>query len=119
MGEHIAVRYLQRKGFTIIERNYTKKWGEIDIIARKGRILNFVEVKSKTGSPTMSQNSFGGEYRPEDGMHRWKIERLKRTILSYLAESRFAGEWQFDLVTIYLDPATRTAKVRFMENLIL
>ncbi|MCG2694717.1 YraN family protein, partial [Candidatus Parcubacteria bacterium] len=46
LGEGIACNYLKNEGFNIIERNYWKPWGEIDIIAQKGAILHFVEVKS-------------------------------------------------------------------------
>ncbi len=117
MGEHIAVRYLENKGFSIIERNYTKKWGEIDIVARKGGVLHFIEVKSKTGQP--EPYARGGAYRPEDGMHSRKVERLKRTLQTYLLERRYDGPWAFGLVVLYLDPVARTAQVRFMEDLIL
>lgn len=46
LGEEIAVKYLKNKGFLIITQNYLKKCGEIDIIAQKGKILHFVEVKT-------------------------------------------------------------------------
>jgi Holliday junction resolvase-like predicted endonuclease len=46
LGELIATRYFSERGFRLVERNYTKKWGEIDIIVEKGGITHFVEVKS-------------------------------------------------------------------------
>ena len=46
IGENIAVKFLMKHNFSIIERNYTKKWGEIDIIAEKSNKLYFIEVKS-------------------------------------------------------------------------
>ncbi len=117
IGENIAVLYLKRKGFSIVERNYTKKWGEIDIVAEKDGILHFIEVKAKTGKP--ATNSPNGTYRPEDGMHPWKIGRLKRTIQTYLAERCYEGEWRFGLITVYLNPANKTAQVQFLEDIIL
>ena len=48
IGENIAVRFLVKHNFSILERNYTKKWGEIDIIAEKSSKLYFIEVKSVT-----------------------------------------------------------------------
>ena len=126
IGEDIAVKYLGNKGFTIIERNYRKKYGEIDIIAKKGTILHFIEVK------TVSHENFvcfSGEnvsretdhYRPEDNIHPYKLKRLARTIQVYLLEkfSKKEPEWQFDAITVRLDRETRRAKVKFLENIIL
>ncbi len=116
VGEDIAVRYLLGKGYSIVERNYTKKWGEIDIVAKKGTMLYFVEVKAKTqhlGPRTIDA------YQAEDGMHPWKLRRLRRTIQTYLIERRYDGEWEFGLLTAYLNPASRTAQVKFLENIII
>lgn len=110
IGEHVAVRYLQNKGYSVTERNYTKKWGEIDIIAKKGKILHFIEVKSKTAG--------GGDYHVEEQMHSWKQDRLRRTIQTYLAENK-VGEWQFDLLTVELGFDLKEAKVELLENIIL
>ena len=46
IGEDIAEKFLMKSGFTIVERNYTRKWGEIDIIAKKRGVVCFFEVKS-------------------------------------------------------------------------
>ena len=122
MGESIAAKYLINKGFFIIDRNYRRKWGELDIIAKKDGIIHFVEVK------TVSRQSYGGHfeqeinnYRPEDNMHPWKIKRLQRAIQTYLLEKYKKEEppWQFDLACVFLDQERRVAKVRFMENIIL
>ncbi len=121
-GERLAAKYLENKGFSIIDKNYSRKWGELDIIAQKDDCVHFVEVK------TVSRRSFGGKfeqeinnYRPEDNMHPWKLKRLSRAIQTYLLE-KFRNKdpkWQFDLVCVFLDQEKRIGKVRFMENLIL
>jgi putative endonuclease len=122
MGESIATKYLEKKGFLVIDRNYRRKWGELDIIAQKDGLVHFVEVK------TVSRKSFGGHfeqeinnYRPEDNMHSWKLKRLRRATQTYLLEKYKASEpsWQFDLACVFLDQERRVAKVRFIENLIL
>ena len=121
-GESVAGKWLENKGYFIIDRNYKRKWGELDIIAQKNEILHFVEVK------TVSRRSFGGHfeqeinnYRPEDNMHPWKLKRLRRALQTYLLEKYKVKEppWQFDLVCVFLDQEKRVAKVRFMENIIL
>ncbi len=121
-GEDIAAKYLERKGFFVVNRNYRKKWGELDIVAEKNGKVYFVEVK------TVSRRSFGGHfeqevnnYRPEDNVHPVKLKRLARTIQTYLLEKyrKSDPEWQFDLICVFLDMEKRVAKVRLMENIIL
>ena len=67
LGEDLACEFLIKHGFLILERNYTKKWGEIDIIAQKGDRRYFIEVKSKS----VSSLDYVSEEtnRPEDNMH--------------------------------------------------
>ncbi len=114
VGEFIACRYLKNKGFSIVERNYTKKWGEIDIIAQKEGVTHFVEVKSKEVLGLQSIKQDG--YRPEDAMHPWKLSRLKRTIQTYLLENDVAGDWQLDLAIVYFSTITKEGKVEILEN---
>lgn len=121
LGEEISCNYLEKHGFSILERNYTKKWGEIDIITQKDNILYFIEVKSKSVS---SLDFVSGETtqtgRPEDNMHPWKLKRLSRTIQTYLIHNRIGNTpWQFDLIVVYLDLELRKARVKRVENVIL
>jgi putative endonuclease len=118
LGEEIACTFLMKHGFSILERNYTKKWGEIDIIAQKGEKRYFVEVKSKSVSSldyvTDTTN------RPEDNMHPWKMKRLRRVVETYLISKRLGYvDWQFDLLVVYLDIESRKARVKVVENVIL
>ncbi len=119
IAEHVAVRYLEGKGFSVVERNYTRKWGEIDIVAKKGKVRHFVEVKSKIGEFDLLWVSGEDTYRPEDNMSPRKIQRLRRTIQSYLAEHRYEGEWQTDLMVVILNSDLEEAKVEFLEDVVL
>ncbi len=56
LGEGITCNYLKNKGYSIIETNYWKPWGEIDIIAQKRGVLHFVEVKSTTNNAELTRN---------------------------------------------------------------
>ncbi len=118
LGEGVACMFLVKHGFDILERNYTKKWGEIDIIAQKGDKRYFIEVKSKSvlSLDFVSNN----EGRPEENMHPWKMKRLRRVVETYLISQRLGYvDWQFDLFVVYLDIDGRKARVKVMENIIL
>ena len=127
-GESIAVKYLIKQGFSILDRNYTKKWGEIDIVAEKNKILYFIEVKSVALAEAKAlasrrenvSHETNDDYRAEDNMHPWKLKRLSRTIQTYLIHKRIGNTpWQFDLLLVYIDLKERKARVRVMENIIL
>jgi len=119
LGEDLAVKYLKKRGFSILERNYWKKWGEIDIIAQKGNILHFVEVKAVSHETI---NMFSQEtncFRPEENVHEAKIKRLYRTIETYLAEKNIDGDWQFDVLAVRIGIKDKRAKMSFIENIVL
>ncbi len=133
LGEDIACKYLKNKGFSIVERNYLKKCGEIDIVAKNKDIIHFVEVKSVSRACPSNYNdnlnrkinkeivSSETGYRPEDNLHPWKLERLTKTIQIYLIENNVSDEtnWQFDVITVYIDEEKRISKVFMLENVIL
>jgi putative endonuclease len=117
LGEDISERFLVKKGYTIIERNYRKKWGEIDIVAEKKGVVHFVEVK--TVSCENIVNAKGG-YRPEENVHPWKMKRLARAIQTYIIERRMGErEWIFDVLTVSINFSQKRAWATFLENIIL
>jgi Holliday junction resolvase-like predicted endonuclease len=128
LGENIATKFLVKRGFLILDRNYTKKWGEIDIIAEKGDKLYFIEVKSVSRETlnTFIPKSYSGsderyQSRPEDNMHPWKLKRLSRTIQTYLISKKVSDdkEWQVDLLVVYLCQKEKKAKIKVVSNIIL
>ena len=121
IGEGVACKYLENKGFTVIERNYLKPWGEIDIVARKAKKLYFVEVKSKSCDLELDFALSRETYRPEENMHPQKIQRLRRAIQTYLLDRKIAQTqtWQVDLACVYLDFDIKRARVELMEDIIL
>ncbi|OHA84604.1 MAG: hypothetical protein A2408_03065 [Candidatus Yonathbacteria bacterium RIFOXYC1_FULL_52_10] len=124
LGEDIATRYLKSKGFSVIARNYTKKFGEIDIVARKQGTIHFIEVKTVSreifdvNQKNVSRET--DEYAPEDNIHPWKIKRMVRTAEAYLAEMAPEGEveWQCDAIAILLDIGRRRSVVRMTEHIV-
>ncbi len=119
LGEDLACRFLMKHGFEIVERNYWQKCGEIDIIAKNKGIVHFIEVKSVSCENINNVSDNG--YRPEDNLHSWKLERLKRTIQVYLNNKSVSDEtnWKFDVVTVYIDTENKVSRVNFLENIIL
>ncbi len=127
LGENIACKFLMKQGFAIVERNYTKKWGEIDIIAKKEEKLYFIEVKSVSREvlpvkdTKNSVSDINGEYKAEDNMHPWKLKRLSRTIQTYLLSKNVSDEtdWQLDLLIVYLDLNNKKARIKIINDIIL
>jgi len=122
LGEDIACKFLVRKGFGVIERNYWRKWGEIDIIVKKDRKLHFIEVKTVSCEIIDDvSHETSDKYRPEDNMHEWKLKRLSRIIQTYLIDKNVSCEtdWQFDVITVYIDQKRLISKVFMLENVIL
>lgn len=120
MGESIAVKFLMKHGFSILDRNYTKKWGEIDIVAQKDNKIYFIEVKSVSHLPYRTSD-FDDNYNPEDNMHPWKMKRMARTVQTYLLDKKVDDEveWQVDLLVVYLDLKTGKSEVKVVNDLIL
>ncbi len=124
IGENIATRFLIKHDFSILDRNYTKKWGEIDIVAEKEGKLYFIEVKSISVTDPSALTAKGGakdNYRPEDNMHPWKLKRLSRTIQTYLLSKNVPDdkEWQVDLLIVLLDIKSKKARVKVVKDIIL
>ena len=129
LGEDLACRFLMKRGFDIIERNYLKKCGEIDIIANKCNKIHFIEVKSVSSAnlsgkcetiPDVSSET-NDNFRPEDNVHPGKLQRLAKTMQIYLLERNVPGEtdWQFDVITVYIDKKRLISKIIMLENVII
>lgn len=120
LGEELVVRFLVKRGYEIVDRNFRRPWGEIDIIARKRDRIHFVEVKAVSAGG-MSRESDMDSFRPEDNVHPQKIKRLSRIIQTYLSGSRVSSEtlWQFDVATVQIDMDKKKARVNFIEDIIL
>ena len=90
-GEELAIRWLEEKAYTIIQRNWRYKKLEIDIIASKGRFLHFIEVKTRNFS------RFG---HPEDSVTRKKFRFLQRAADEYLFRNPGHPWIQYNILSI-------------------
>ncbi len=121
IGENMATRFLVKHGFSILDRNYTKKWGEIDIIAKKGDKIYFIEVKSVSRATLASvTHETLDQYNPEDNMHPWKLKRMARAIQTYLLSRKLEEkEWQVDLLVVFLSLKDKSARIKVVKDIIL
>lgn len=90
-GEDLARRFLEKKGYSILACNYRNVRQEIDLIARIGNELVFVEVK------TRKNNDFGF---PEEWVDEQKIKHIFNAADAYVLENELQGELRFDIIAI-------------------
>ncbi len=98
IAEEKATRFLQAQGFKILDRNFTIRGGEIDIIALKDATLHFVEVKS------------GANFEPVYNITSTKLERITKTAHTYIKAKSFDMPFCIDAIIIKQD-------LEFLENI--
>ncbi len=107
-GEKLAAKFLKRKGYKIIQRNYKCKLGEIDIIAEQDRTVVFVEVK------TRRTQEFGP---PQYAITTAKKGQISRVALFYIKEKRLVEQTcRFDVIAITFQPESRKPRIEHIEN---
>lgn len=104
-GEAEAVRYLQDKGYQILERNYRHQHAEIDLIAQKNKLLIFIEVKTRTNL------SFGN---PEEFVSYTKTRLVMKAAEHYIFTKDWHHDIRFDIVSVSL--ANGTTQIRHLED---
>jgi len=116
LGEDIAVKFLVKHSFDVLERNYTLKTGEIDIITSKNGKLHFWEVKT-TQSDLLSGNR---TYNPFENIHAKKLKRFIQSVEQYLVSHNVPHETICEIngLAVYLDVLQKKARVEIMENLV-
>ncbi|RME50739.1 MAG: YraN family protein [Caldilineae bacterium] len=106
-GEQLAAAYLNRQGYEIVARNWRCPAGEMDIIARQGETLVFVEVRTRRGTRLGS---------PEESITPAKQARLVDIARTYLAEMDCAGcDWRIDVIAIVLNRRNQIARFNHLR----
>lgn len=107
-GEEQAARYLRRRFYTILERNYRCRFGEIDLIARRGGILAFVEVK-------LRRDDAHGEAR--EFVTARKQQRILAAAELWLSQHETPLQPRFDVIEVYAPAgADGTVQINHIEN---
>lgn len=91
IGEIIAKNYLRLRFYKILETNYRRKTGEIDIIAKKGKYIIFVEVKYRKDT----SKGF-----PREAVTSYKQRQIIRTAEMYIIENNIKSDLRFDVIEI-------------------
>lgn len=124
IGEIIATVYLRKRGHEILEQNFLKKWGEIDIVSREtsknSTTIHFTEVKTVSyGTKADLERAVSyGTWRPEENVHFKKIQRMNRTIQTWLLENNYEGAWQINVVSVRVVPREKYATVKCLMNIV-
>lgn len=91
-AEEFAINFLQSKNYKIIDKNYHSRFGEIDIIAKKGSYIHFIEVKYR-------KNTLNGY--PREAVSKSKQKKIKLTSLTYIQEKCLSdSDFSFDVIEI-------------------
>lgn len=93
-GEEYAVKFLKKKKYKILERNYRKRYGEIDIIAENKNYIVFVEVKTR---------HIDSMTNAADAVNRQKQHKIIKTASLYLAENETEKFCRFDVCEVYVN----------------
>ncbi|MCB9811475.1 YraN family protein [Candidatus Nomurabacteria bacterium] len=137
LGEQIASKYLKNKGFIVLEQNYWKKWGEIDIVASKvddvtretntfslrnalpESMVHFIEVKtlSYESKAALEAAVTHETWRPEEQVHQFKLHQIEKALETWILEHSYTGNWQIDVISVRLVSEEKFAKVEFIENI--
>lgn len=108
-GEDLACKYLKNLGYQIMDRNYRIRGGEIDIVARDGDTLVFVEVKARFS------HDFGP---PAEAMTPWKIKALLKTAMFYVLKVNWGNkEYRLDFVSIDFADNGKNPKIELIKNI--
>lgn len=107
-GEDLACEYLGKHGYAIIERNFKKNYGELDIVTLYKGLLVFIEVKTRIG------RIFG---LPEEAVTPRKLHQVKQTVLYYkLLHPELPEQLRIDVIGIELDQGYRLVYFNHIQN---
>jgi len=117
-GERVAEKFLQSKGYKILDRNFVVKFmrgpqrAEIDIIARKGDLVVFFEVKTQADSSRFM-------VQPEQKVNFQKRAKIIQAAQIWLTQHHVPlnSRWQVDVITVQFSPTSSKAKVQHFQNI--
>lgn len=120
VGESLAAKFLEQRGFRILDRNYLKAFGEIDVVAEKHGIVHFAEVKTVSHETTKQLEwAVAHEtWRPEEQVHHRKLHQISKAVQAWLNERRYTGNFQIDVIGIRIVPRETFCSINWIQNVI-
>ena len=112
-GEELAAAYLVRLGYDIVSRNWRTRTGELDIVAREGEWLIFVEVRARRIGRAASEPTLG---RPEESVTPRKQLQLISMADAYLFEIPWSGSWRIDVIALEIRPDGSIARLNHLRD---
>ena len=109
VGEALAKRYLEQRGYKILEQNYRTKYAEIDLIAKRDKVVVFVEVRTKIGE------QFGS---PEDTINKKKLWKIRKNAEVYLAHIEYRGLSRIDAICVVLEEDFKQERLTHYKNIV-
>ena len=114
-GEDFAIDFFKKEGFEILDRNYSKPWGEIDIVAKKNKVIYFIEVKTVFIGEMGDLENFD----PLFNIDKNKKNRLRKVIQTYLKDKKEDdSDYQVDAVAVYLK-SDKSYEIERVEDIFL
>ncbi len=95
-AESLVADHLRKQGYRILDRNWRRPWGELDVVARRGDTIHFIEVKASRAR----REGFDPFLRADAR----KMHKVKRTAQTWLSANRYGPntEWQMDIASVIL-----------------
>lgn len=108
LGEKIAIKYLKSRGYKIVQKNFKTKCGEIDIIAKDGECICFIEARTRTSDSFLS---------PYESVNYFKQKRIIKTAQIWLTKNKFDNSLcRFDVISILFNENYRTYEITLIKD---
>lgn len=116
-GEKSSIKYLKSLNYTILETNFCndsgRRLGEIDIIAKDGEEIVFIEVKTRINNPRSN-------FLPEENINRSKLYKMSKVASFYISKNNlFEANYRFDAISVVADPEKNTAAIKHLKSIFL
>lgn len=108
LGEKIAKKYFENKGFSFVEANFLQPFGEIDLVMKKEKVYYFIEVKTS--------EKINPDFLPEERFDFRKMKRFEKVVNFYVNEKKVL-DFEMILVAVYLDIKNKKSKIKIIDSI--